>query len=422
MLRSMLGSIATKSLKKKLIGNTIDKNDITAALSAVRMSLIEGDVSFRVVKQIVADLETRLTGKYIDTGLDLESVFINELKAILTEVLGSKAKLLSSDLPSQRIMLVGLQGSGKTTTAGKIAVYIKNRQQRGVQLVALDIHRPAAIEQLVTLAIAQARDQQIPVTVLDTAGRLAIDEPLMEEAIKIKDACSPQEILLVVDAMSGQDVISVAQTFHDRLKLTGLIITKLDSDARGGAVLSLAYLLKLPILFTGTGEKPQDLDVFHPDRMADRILGLGDLVTLAEKAADVSDEKRAKSQFDRMMAGKFDLEDLMEQMAALANMGSVKSVAGMFPGAEKIKESDIDNLSKRIATWRVILSSMTRKERRNPKLLEKQPSRKIRVLKGSGRKPDEYAKMMSEFKKAKEKMEHIGRNLRSGKNLLAGIK
>ena len=254
--------------------------------------------------------------------------------------------------------------------------------------------------------------------IVDTAGRLQTNVELMEELVEIKKIYNPDEILLVVDAMAGQDIINVAQEFNKYLKLTGLIITKLDSDARAGATLSLTSLIKVPIKFTGIGEKIGSLDIFYPDRMADRILGLGDIMTLAEKAADVYDEKQARNAMQRMLSGKMDLEDLLKQMEQLNKMGSLSGLMKMMPTKlnDKISENKVNEMEEKMKVWKILLSSMTLKERRNPKLFKKFPSRKLRVVKGSGRNMDELNKLLKQWETARDKMAEAGKMLQSGKN------
>jgi len=360
------------------------------------------------------------------------------IKEELIKILGSKQESININHKITKIMMVGLQGSGKTTSTAKIANYYKTKNNKKPLLVALDIYRPAAIEQLKVLANSinvdfYEKGNQNPIKtamqavefaerngndliIFDTAGRLQTDENLMNELKMIRNKVSPDEILLAVDAMSGQDVINVAKEFNNTLSLSGFIITKLDSDARAGAALSLISILNLPVKFTGVGEKIGSLDLFYPERMADRILGLGDIMTLAEKAVEAIDETKAKKSLARILSGKMDLEDLMSQMEQVSNLGSIGSIMKMMPNAPKVTEDKIEEIEQKMKVWKVLLSSMTLKERRNPALFKKQPNRKTRVVKGSGRKPDELNKLLNEWEKSKSKMDEIGRNLRKGKN------
>ncbi|GHU31646.1 hypothetical protein FACS1894166_03470 [Bacilli bacterium] len=306
----------------------------------------------------------------INPGEDAEQVLLTIIKNELVNILGKKTEGINTNVRTLKIMMVGLQGSGKTTTAAKLANYFKNKFSKRPMLVALDIYRPAAIDQLETLAkeievdfyqkstqnpvitadeaIAKAQANNNDVIIFDTAGRLQTNEELMTELKHIRNRVSPDEILLVVDAMSGQDVINVASEFNEHLDLSGFVITKLDSDARAGAALSLTHILKVPVKFTGIGEKVGSLDVFYPERIADRILGLGDILTLAEKASETLDENKAKKAMGRMLSGKMDLEDLMEQMKQISKMGSMSSLMKMMPNAPKISEERIGEAERKM--------------------------------------------------------------------------
>jgi signal recognition particle subunit SRP54 len=379
---------------------------------------LDADVNLLVVKDFIKNIRQKAVGRVINQGEDPEQVLITIIKEELVNILGKNTETVDTERKQLRIMMVGLQGSGKTTTAAKLANYFKNKFAKKPLLVALDIYRPAAIDQLSTLAseinvdfyqkgaqnpvlttneaLEHAETNQEDIIILDTAGRLQTNNELMEELSNIRNRFHPDEILLVVDAMSGQDIINVATEFNKHLDLTGFVITKLDSDARAGAALSLTHLLNVPIKFTGVGERVGSLDVFHPDRIADRILGLGDIVTLAEKATEVLDEDKAKKSLGRMLAGKMDLEDLLIQMKQMSKLGSMSSIAKMLPNAPKLTDDKIFEAEQKMKTWEILMTSMTLKERRNPALFKKQPERKIRVVKGSGRKPDDLNKMLSE--------------------------
>jgi len=341
--------------------------------------------------------------------------------------------------------MVGLNGAGKTTSCAKIAYYIKNKLNKNPLLVGVDIYRPAAIEQLKKLSndnnldffdkgnqnpvvtakesISIAEKNGNNVVIIDTAGRMQTNEELMNELVDIKNKTNPDEILLVVDAMSGQDIINVASEFNNKLGLTGFIVTKLDTDARGGAVLSLVSLLNVPIKFIGNGEKVSNLDLFYPERIADRILGLGDIVTLAEQARDNLDETQMKKSFARMMAGKMDLEDLLRTTQQMSKLGSMGSIMKMLPTSisSKVNDSQIDEAERKVAIWQILMSSMTLKERRNPVLFKRDQDRKIRVVKGSGRKMDELNKLLKEWENSKKKMEEMGKMIKGGKNPFAGL-
>ena len=438
MIKSFISNIVAKHMSKKLNDMYIKEEDITELLKQIRITLLEADVNLLVVKDFIKNIRQKSVDQMIPQGMDPQQFILTIIKEELTKILGSQNVPLNYDRKPLKIMLVGLQGSGKTTTAGKIATYCKTKQNKKPLLVALDVYRPAAIDQLETLAkesnidffqkgtqnpvitakeaMSLASENNNEVIIFDTAGRLQTNEELMNELVNIRNAIHPDEILLVVDAMSGQDMINVAQQFNDRLNLSGFIITKLDSDARAGVALSLIHLLNVPVKLTGNGEKLGSLDIFYPDRMADRIIGLGDIMTLAEKASDVIDEAQTKKSLTKMFSGKMDLEDLMLQMQQIKKMGSLGSIAKMIPAAQNLADSDLESAEERIRIWTILMNSMTLKERKNPILFKKQPSRKERVIKGSGRKPDEFNKLINQWEKFRKQMEDIGKELRKGKN------
>ena len=438
MIKSFISNIVAKHMSKKLNDMYIKEEDITELLKQIRITLLEADVNLLVVKDFIKNIRQKSVDQMIPQGMDPQQFILTIIKEELTKILGSQNVPLNYDRKPLKIMLVGLQGSGKTTTAGKIATYCKTKQNKKPLLVALDVYRPAAIDQLETLAkesnvdffqkgtqnpvitakeaMSLASENNNEVIIFDTAGRLQTNEELMNELVNIRNAIHPDEILLVVDAMSGQDMINVAQQFNDRLNLSGFIITKLDSDARAGDDLSLIHLLNVPVKLTGNGEKLGSLDIFYPERMADRIIGLGDIMTLAEKASDVIDEAQTKKSLTKMFSGKMDLEDLMLQMQQIKKMGSLGSIAKMIPAAQNLADSDLESAEERIRIWTILMNSMTLKERKNPILFKKQPSRKERVIKGSGRKPDEFNKLINQWEKFRKQKEDIGKELRKGKN------
>ena len=441
MLKSFISNIVAKHMSKKLNDMYIKEEDITELLKQIRISLLEADVNLLVVKDFIKNIRAQAVEQIVPKGMDPQQFMLTIIKEELTKILGSKNVPINFKTKPLKIMLVGLQGSGKTTTAGKIANYTKTKNSSKPLLVALDVYRPAAIDQLHTLAeqtnvdfyqkgnqnpvitakeaMRFAENNSNDVIIFDTAGRLQTNEQLMNELLNIKNAVHPDEILLVVDAMAGQDMINVAKEFNDILSLTGFIITKLDSDARAGVALSLIHLLNLPVKLTGSGEKLGSLDMFYPERMADRIIGLGDIMTLAEKANDVIDEAQTKRSLTKMFSGKMDLEDLMIQMQQLKKIGSLGSIVKMMPAMQNIADDDIDTAEERIRIWDILMNSMTLKERKNPVLFKKQPSRKERVIKGSGRKPDEFNKLINQWEKMRKQMEDIGKELRRGKNPFA---
>lgn len=444
MLKTKLTSIVLKHMKKKLINSTITEDDIAEVLKQIRITLLDSDVNLLVVKNFIKNIRTKAVGQTLDKNTDPEQFILNIIKEELINILGKQQQPLVTTSKPVKVLMIGLQGSGKTTTVAKLANYFKNKQSFKPLMVGLDIYRPGAIEQLKQLAseinvdfydhgtqdpretaveaLNLAKQNKNDFILFDTAGRLQTDESLIKELIDLKKIIKPTDTLLVVDAMSGQDMINVATEFNDKLNLSGIIITKLDSDAKAGVALSLTSLLNVPIKFTGTGEKVGSLDLFYPERMADRILGLGDIMTLAEKASDVIDENRSKKTIMRMLSGKMDLEDLLWQVEQVNKMGSLDSIVKMMPGTSKISEDQIEQAQKKIRTWKILMQSMTLKERRNPGLFRKSLSRRTRVIKGSGCKPDDLNKMLNEFEKTKKKMDEISANLRKGKNPLNTLK
>lgn len=437
-IKSILASAVAKNIKKKLINSTINEEDISELLKEIRIALLNADVNLLVVKDFIKNIKKEAVGRPIETNEDPQQVMLTIIKSELIKILGEYKPIDDTKKPL-KIFLVGLQGSGKTTTAAKLANYFKTKKNKKPLLVALDIYRPAAIEQLKDLskqinvdifekgqqdptitaieALEYAKVNKHDVLIFDTAGRLQTDEKLMDELKAINKSISPTEKLFVVDAMAGQDIYNVIHEFNNALSLSGIIITKLDSEARAGVSLSISYLLKLPIKFTGTGERIGSLDVFYPDRMADRILGLGDILTLAEKASEVVDETKVKRTFYRILSGKMDLEDLLIQIQQTTKIGSIKSIASMIPGLSgKIDDAKTEMIEEKIRVWQILLNSMTKKERREPKLLRRSESRRNRIVKGSGRKPDELNKFLNEYDKTKQKMDEIGKKIRSGMN------
>ncbi|RIV16676.1 signal recognition particle protein [Mycoplasmopsis gallopavonis] len=429
-----------KSLAKMAKKTVLNEADILEITREVKMSLLEADVNLKVVKTFINNvkqkaLEQEIVGK-LNPSQQMLKIFHEELVAIL----GGTTKEIKIDKKPYVILMTGLQGSGKTTATAKLAYYFRKKKMVEKPLVvAADIYRPAAIDQLVTLAksiqidyfemginssvdqiienaFQQAKENGNDLIIIDTAGRLSIDEKLMEELILAKKVAKPNQTLFVADALSGQDIINVAETFNQKLNLTGTIITKLDSDARGGAALSLRQVLNLPINFIGTGEKVSNLDLFHPDRMADRILGMGDVMSLVEKAQDVIDQDKAQTLIERMLSGKFNLDDFLEQIKQMKSLGKFSKILKMLPGglAGKIDESKIDEAEEKLHVYQILMSSMTKRERQNPKLL-KQTTRKERILKGSGRSAQEYNKLLNEFDMMTKRMTEMVKNVKAGK-------
>lgn len=443
MIKSMIGSIIAKKMAKKVQNSTINEEDIQEVLKEIRISLLDADVNLSVIKKFINNIKEKTIGKVLENNMSPSTFVLNVVKEELINILGKNEKHINHNKKMTKIMLVGLQGSGKTTTAGKIANFYRSKHNKKPLLVACDIYRPAAIEQLRQLAedskidffekqqinpsiivkeaLHFAEENENDFIIVDTAGRLQTNTELMEELIEVKKALNPDEIIMVVDGMSGQDIINVGKEFHEWLNLSGLIITKLDSNAKAGASLSLTALLEIPIKFIGTGEKSGSLELFYPNRMADRILGLGDVMTLAEKASEQIDEKEAKGLLNKLMSGKFDLEDMMKNMERLNNMGPLSGLMNMLPGKVKMNEESLQGVEDKMKIWKILLSSMTKKERRDPRLFKKQPNRKVRVVKGSGRKMDELNKLLKQWEEGKNKMAEITKMFKQGKNPFKGL-
>ncbi|WP_058158329.1 signal recognition particle protein [Mycoplasmoides pneumoniae] len=442
MFKSMISSIVMRSMQKKINAQTISETDVQAVLKEIRIALLDADVNLLVVKNFIKAIREQTVGQTVEPGQDLQKWLLKVIKQELINILSQPSQEITSKRPL-KVMVVGLQGSGKTTTCGKLAVWLKKQFQQKAMLVALDIYRPAAIDQLATLAeqtesVFFAKGTQAPdqttkeavktfkesgcqAIICDTAGRLQTNQELMDELVAIKNELHPDEILMVVDGLSGQEIINVAKEFHNRLKLTGFIITKLDSDARAGAALSLTSLLEVPIKLMGTSEKLTGLEQFHPERIASRILGLGDVMTLVEKAEEVFDKQSLTKTVSKMFLGKMDLEDLLLYMEQMNQMGSVSSIVKMLPGNLTVSDDHVESIEAKVKLWKVLINSMTREERRHPKLINRDPSRKQRIIKGSGRKMDELNKLMKEWSKLQTKTAEMGRMLKGGKNPFSGF-
>ena len=423
---------------KKLKGQArLTEANMDAMLKEIRVALLEADVNYKVVKEFTNNVKEKALGQDVLTKLNPSQMLVKIVHEELVTLLGSD----DSELHYQKgqptvIMMVGLQGSGKTTTTGKLAYLMKNKLKKKVLLAAADVYRPAAIEQLKQLAkqvdvpivemgtqtspvkIAleakqKAIDEKFDVLIIDTAGRLQIDEVLMNELSEMKEKVSPSEILLLVDAMAGQDAVNVAKSFNEQLTLTGAVMSKLDGDARGGAALSIKHLTGVPIKFSGIGEKITDLDIFHPDRMADRILGMGDVLTLVEKAQEEISEKEAKKVANKMMSGKFDLTDMLEQMKKIQKMGSISGLLKLIPGMPKITAEQQASGEKQMKLFETIINSMTPEERRDPDILKF--SRKNRIAKGSGTTLAQINQVLKKYEQMKQMMKQMESYKKSGR-------
>ena len=423
---------------KKIRGQArLTESNMDEMLKEVRIALLEADVNFKVVKQFIAKVKEKALGEEVYLKLNPSQMVVKIVRDELEELLGSEKSEINYQKSRPTVMmLVGLQGSGKTTSAGKLAYLMKKKLGKKVLLAAGDVYRPAAIDQLKQIggqlgvevfslgsdvspveiakkAKEKAFNEHYDVLILDTAGRLAIDEILMQELNDINDAISPDEILLLVDAMSGQDAINVANTFHARLPLTGIIMSKLDGDARGGSALSIKYLTGIPIKFAGVGEKLTDLDIFHPDRIADRILGMGDVMSLVEKVQEEIDEKEAKKDVNKFMSGSFTLDDMVTQLKRVQKLGSLGGLLKMIPGMPKLSDEQKEFAEKEMRNMEVIVSSMTKEEREHPEILK--ASRKARIAKGSGKTNADINRVLKKYEQTKEMMKQMRNYSKGGK-------
>ncbi|MFH5881585.1 MAG: signal recognition particle protein [Candidatus Izemoplasmataceae bacterium] len=408
----------------------LTENDIEEMMREVRLSLLEADVNFKVVKSFTKEVKEKSLDEKILKGLNPSQQVVKIVHDELKELLGGETSTFA--IKSQGIttvMLSGLQGSGKTTTAGKLANYVRKHHKVKPLLVALDVYRPAAVDQLVTIgkqidvpvfekgikespvtiakeALEYAKENNYNFVIFDTAGRLHIDDVMMEELLNIKEIISPDEILLVLDAMTGQDAVSVASHFHESLKITGSIITKLDGDTRGGAALSLRKVTEVPIKFMGLGEKLDQFDVFHPERMASRILGMGDVLTLIDKVTENIDEDDMMNMMEKMMSGKFNYNDFIKQLKMIKRMGSLGGILKLIPGAGKMmKNANVDD--KQLVFIEAIIGSMTKKERKDPNLIKRSSSRRRRVAEGSGRSVAEVNKLIQSLDQQTQAMKRM---------------
>lgn len=407
----------------------ITELNIAATVKEIRRALVDADVNYKIAKEFTDTVKDKALGQKVLTAVSPGQLIVKIVKDELAELMGgSESEFVTKGNPAV-VLIAGLQGSGKTTFSGKLASYLKIKKGLSPLLVAADIYRPAAIEQLNILgeqinipvysepenkdavdiarnAIKEAKSKNRNIVIIDTAGRLAIDETMMNEVANIKSAVNPQEILFVVDSMTGQDAVNTAKAFNDRLDFSGVVLTKLDGDTRGGAALSIKYTVQKPIKFVSSGEKLDTLDVFYPERMAQRILGMGDITTLVEKAQEQYDEEQAKKLERRIRKNQFDFEDFKQQLEQIKKMGNIKDLLGMIPGIGKaVKDVDIsDDSFKGIEA---IINSMTVLERRNPDLIDM--SRKKRIAKGSGKDIGEVNAFMKQFEQMKDMMKQMNK-------------
>ncbi len=402
----------------------ITEDNISEMMREIRLSLLEADVNYKVVKEFTNNVKEKALGSDVNSKLSPGEEFVKIVKDELTELLGGDSVPLETTKNPTIAMLVGLQGSGKTTTIGKLANYLRKNYKKKPLLVACDIYRPAAIDQLKTIgkelnievysegkkdpveisknACKYAKENNFDYILIDTAGRLQIDEELMAELKNIEDEINPHEVLLVIDSMMGQDAINVITGFNDKLKLTGVILTKLDGDTRGGVALSVRHLTNIPIKFIGVSEKMDGLSEFHPDRMASRIIGMGDVLSLVEKVSSEIDEKEAETLVKKMTKGTFDLEDFLNQLKQIKKLGPLENIIKLLPGAKKMGLNNVKIDPKQMAHIEAIILSMTPYEREHPEVLK--ASRKQRIAKGSGMTVADVNKLLNQFEDMKKMM------------------
>ena len=432
-----------KNLRSK---GRLTEDDVKTALKEVKMALLEADVNFRVVKQFIKDVQERAIGQDVMNGLNPGQMVIKIVNEEMIRLRGSETTEIAFRPGKELtvIMMVGLQGAGKTTTTAKLAGKFKSRGKKAL-LCACDVYRPAAIEQLeingkkqgvevfsmgdkhkpvdiAKAAVEHARKNEYNVLIVDTAGRLHVDEEMMAELIEIKEAVDVFQTILVVDAMTGQDAVNVASTFDEKIGIDGVVLTKLDGDTRGGAALSIRTVTGKPILYAGMGEKLSDLEQFYPDRMASRILGMGDVLTMIEKAQENIDEEKARELEQKMKRNEFDFEMYLESMGQMKKMGGLSSLMGMMPGmgAGKMPEIDTDEAEKNMARIEAIIHSMTPQERKNPNLLN--PSRRNRIAKGAGVDVAEVNRLVKQFEQTRKLMKQMpGFGGKKGRRGMAGM-
>lgn len=405
----------------------ITEENISDMMREIRLALLEADVNYKVVKEFTNTVKEKALGEEVQKSIKPGELFVKIVKDELTELLGGESAPLNTTGNPAILMLVGLQGSGKTTTIGKLANFLRKKHSKKPLLVACDVYRPAAIDQLKQLgkqlgmevyeegkkdpveiannAIQYAKENNFDYVLIDTAGRLHIDEELMDELKNINEKVKPQEILLVIDSMMGQDAINVIEGFNNALNLTGVILTKLDGDTRGGVALSVRHLTNVPIKMIGVSEKLDGLESFDPERMAGRILGMGDIISLVEKATEVIDEEEAMSTAKKMQSGKFDLEDFLKQMKQIKKLGPLENLIKMLPGAKKMGLTNVNIDPKQMAHVEAIILSMTPKERKHPEIIK--ASRKTRIAKGCGLSVQEVNKLLTQFEQMKKMMKQM---------------
>ena len=430
---------------KKLRGqDKISQSNIQDALKEVRRALLSADVNLQVVKDFVAEVESKAQGAEVISGVRPDQQFIKIVYDELVQVMGeTNVPLAKANTAPTIVLMAGLQGTGKTTASAKLALHLRKQDCTSL-LVATDVYRPAAIDQLITLGqqidvpvfelgkdanpveiarqgVERARELGVDTVIIDTAGRLQIDQDMMGELARIKETVQPHETLLVVDAMTGQEAANLTRTFHEQIGITGAILTKLDGDSRGGAALSVRRISGQPIKFVGVGEKVEALQPFYPDRMASRILGMGDVLTLVEKAQEEIDLADAEKMQEKMLTAKFDFSDFLKQMRLLKNMGSLGGLMKMIPGMGKLSSEQLQQGETKLKQSEAMINSMTTEERRNPDLLAGSPSRRRRIARGSGYAERDVSNLVSEFTKMRNLMQQMGQGQMPGMAGMGGM-
>ena len=422
----MLEQLLDSAFKKIRGQGKITEENIAESLREIRIAFLAADVNYKTTKEFIKNLKERAIGEKVIQSISPGQLLIKITQDELTQLLGSQsAEPEYNTSPPVQIMVMGLQGSGKTTFCGKLSLYLRNQKKKKPLLVAADVYRPAAIQQLQTLgkslnipvyeegqgnpvsiiknAKKYAKEKDCDAIIYDTAGRLQIEDTLMGELKEIDKAVKPNHKYFVADAMMGQDAVNVAKTFNESLDITGVVLTKMDGDTRGGAALSVRSVTGKPLIYVGTGEKPDALELFHPERVASRILGMGDIVSLVEKAQSALDEKEAQKMEKKLLKNKFDLHDFQQQLQSIQKMGSVSDLMGMIPGMSKRNTSAIDD--KQLVYTEVILSSMTNQEKSNPKILD--ASRRRRIANGSGTDLQRVNQMLKQFSQMRKMMKQV---------------
>ena len=422
-----MGDRLSEAIKNIKGMGKITEDNIASAMKEIRMALLEADVNYQVVKEFTNNVKEKALGEEVAKSLKPDELFIKIVKDELVELLGKDYVPLETNKKPTILMLAGLQGSGKTTTSGKLANMLRKKHNKKPLLVACDVYRPAAIDQLkdigkqlnievysegkknpveiVENALRYAKENAFDYIIIDTAGRLHVDETLMNELKDICELCNPQEIILVIDAMMGQDAINVITGFNEALSLTGCILSKMDGDTKGGVALSVRHLTNVPIKFIGDSEKMDGLSEFVPERMAERILGMGDILSIAEKVEGVISEDEAKIQAKKMRQGKYDLEDFLANLKQIKKLGPLENIIKLLPGARKLGLNNINIDPKDMAHIEAIVLSMTKEERRHPEILK--ASRKQRIAKGSGRSVEEINRLLKQFEQMKLMMKQV---------------